>query len=127
MLKEAAVVLSKEHSPMYWHIPDNRMAAFLPDSSQLFGYLLANKDALGAIAHTHPHFGVPIPCMTDYTTFYAVEEGLGINIEWFIVSLDKIVKVSIGEDGEAVIADYEQQHSDEWVNTPRDYTTGVLK
>ena len=90
---EAGVVLDLEWQPIYWHIPNDRSGASLPDSRDLWEVFWENRNNLSGFAHTHPGSGQPGPSYTDVTTFAAVEAGLGRRLDWFILSSDKFVVV----------------------------------
>ena len=58
----------------------------LPDSRNLWQILWDNRTNISGIAHSHPGKGKPGPSHTDVTTFSAIESGLGIRLDWWIVS-----------------------------------------
>lgn len=83
---EAAVVINLHGEPVYWHLPAGRTASALPDSERLWAALWAHRGQLGGLAHTHPG-GLLRPSWTDLTTFAACEDGLGLRLDWWIVTL----------------------------------------
>ncbi len=90
-MMEAGVLLGLNMEPLHWHTPNDRSGGALPDSRTLWDVIWENRHRVGGFAHTHPGFGVPGPSGTDLTTFAAIEEGLGIRLEWFILSGDRAV------------------------------------
>ena len=91
MTIEAGVVIGNDGEPIYWHLPQDRSVAYLPDSKDLWDIFWENRFSLKGFAHSHPGYGVPSPSWTDITTFAAVEAGLGRRIDWWICSGDSIV------------------------------------
>lgn len=82
---ETAVVISKEGSPIHWHLPLERSTVYLPDSQDLWSVLWGSRANLEGVAHTHPGGGhYPSPSLEDLTTFVAVEKGLGRPLMWWI-------------------------------------------
>ena len=87
-MREAAVVLDRTETPLYWHAPDGRTSAFIPDSHDLWALLWANRERVFAVAHTHPR-GHLKPSSEDHSTFAAVEAGLGRRLVWWIVTQER--------------------------------------
>ena len=90
---EAGVVLGLTGEPIYWHVPQGRTEASLPDSHDLWMTFWDNRDNLSGFAHSHPGSGVPGPSYEDVTTFAAVEKGLGARLEWWIITRDRVAVV----------------------------------
>jgi hypothetical protein len=90
---EAGVVIDDWGHPLHWHLPAGRDNGALPDSSDLWKILWANRDIIMGFAHSHPGSGLPEPSHTDVTTFAAVEQGLGKRLHWYICSSDRLVLV----------------------------------
>jgi len=76
---------------LYWHLPQNRTVASLPDSRDLWDAFWDNRRELLGFAHSHPGGGIPGPSHTDVTTFAAVEDALGVRLDWWITSDDHVV------------------------------------
>jgi hypothetical protein len=92
---EAGVVIDKNGSPLFWHLPEGRTGGSLPDSRTLWQVLwdAFQEDTLRGFAHSHPGSGVPGPSYSDVTTFAAVEAALGKRLDWWITSSDHVVEV----------------------------------
>jgi len=90
---ETAVVINNEKRAIYWHLPEGRSAAYLPDSRNLWDVIWENREDLSGIAHSHPGGGTPGPSYEDVTTFAAVESALGKRLDWWIMSRDQIVLI----------------------------------
>ena len=88
---EAGVVVGLRDQAIYWHLPHDRSGAALPDSLDLWSYLVQNKDQISGVAHSHPWGGIPHPSHEDITTFSAVELGLGKRLQWWVVGLYAVV------------------------------------
>ena len=93
---EAAVVIARvkldgvdTDVPVYWHDPSGRTIGSLPDSRDLWEVLWENRENLVGVAHTHPGDSVR-PSDTDFTTFAAVEAGLGKRLVWWIASRSRL-------------------------------------
>ncbi len=89
---EAALVIWKDGTSVL-HEPDGRSSVRIPDTQSLWDLLFENRDRLEGVAHTHPGNGYPQPSHEDLTTFAAVEKGLGIRTNWWILSRDSSVLV----------------------------------
>lgn len=87
-MREAGVLLDLEAKPLYWHVPANRSAGSLPDSSDLWKVFWENRNNILGFAHSHPGKGVPSPSYEDITTFSAIELALGKRLTWWIISED---------------------------------------
>lgn len=87
---EAAVVLGKGLEILYRHTPANRSAGYLPEG-RLWDELVKHHQSgrLLGVAHSHPGNGPPMPSGTDLDTFETVESvyGLGVRLQWWILSL----------------------------------------
>jgi proteasome lid subunit RPN8/RPN11 len=90
-MKEVAVVVSKEGEALYWM--DGSDSVTIPDSPTLWQFIWENRDKICGIAHTHPGKGTPYPSGTDLTTFRAIEQALGRQLDWWIVSEDEATLV----------------------------------
>ncbi len=86
MSMEDAAVVARDGTVRYWHSPENRAYAALPDSPELWDVIWGSREEIEGIAHTHPGEGYPVPSRTDLTTFEAVEKGIGRRIKWWILS-----------------------------------------
>ena len=51
-----------------------------------------SRAVLGGIAHSHPGTGIPSPSQEDLTTFAACEAGLGLRLDWWIITRDEICR-----------------------------------
>ena len=91
---EAGVVIGLDGQPLYWHAPDNRSVAYLPDSHLLWEIFWEHRKHLSGFAHSHPGSGIPGPSHEDLTTFAAVESGLGKRLNWWIISSDKLIRLN---------------------------------
>jgi len=86
-MKEAAVLIDLEGHPFYWHMPNDRSGAAIPDSRPLWDVIWENRARLSGIAHTHPGYDPkPMPSHEDLTTFAAIEAGLGKRLKWWLVT-----------------------------------------
>jgi hypothetical protein len=83
---EAGVVLDKFGFPIWWHGPEGRSSVNLPDSRELWDVLWKMRGAISGFAHSHPGGGIPFPSSEDLTTFAAVEAGLGLRLDWWIIN-----------------------------------------
>lgn len=95
---EAGVVIDIHGEPIHWHLPPGRTGGSLPDSRDLWDVLWKahTQGILGGFAHSHPGEGIPHPSYTDYTTFLAVQRGLGRDdIIWWITSSDYVIAYTI--------------------------------
>lgn len=90
---ETGVLVDKQGAPLHWHTPANRTSTALPDSRDLWEMIWKHRANLLGFAHTHPGRGVPGPSDTDLTTFAAVEEGLGLRLNWWVVNEDNIIVI----------------------------------
>lgn len=90
---EAGVLIDRNGKPIYWHLPDNRSIALLPDSHELWDQIWRNRRRLLGFAHSHPGCGIPGPSHEDITTFAAIESALGKRLIWWIVSEDAVVEL----------------------------------
>lgn len=88
---EACVLLSKDHQPIHWHLPNDRTSVWIPDDKSFWDIIWENRDNVLGTAHSHPGFGIPMPSYEDVTTFRATELGLGRCLDWWISSSDSLV------------------------------------
>lgn len=87
MTTEAGVLISKSGDPIYWHLPEDRTAASLPDSRSLWDVTWEHRMSVLGFAHSHPGAGhYPSPSNEDLTTFSAIERGLGRRLTWWIAN-----------------------------------------
>ena len=87
---EVAVVLGVGRQPLHWHVPPEASRVALPDSRSLWEVLWAERERVSGVAHTHPGHGEPWPSFEDLTTFDACELGLGVRLEWWIATADRV-------------------------------------
>jgi hypothetical protein len=87
---ESAVVLDDIYNVITWHLPEARGAGHIADSRELWETIWKNRGVLGAIVHSHPGGGTPMPSSTDVTTFSAVELAIGQRIRWGIMSKEQL-------------------------------------
>lgn len=87
---ETALVFDEQGDTLRWHEPLGRSGGSLPDSRDLWLYLLENRGVIGGIAHTHPWDGPAWPSTTDVTTFRALEQGLGKLFLWTVVTFTDV-------------------------------------
>jgi hypothetical protein len=90
-MKEVGVVLGLNGQPLWWHCPEGRTVASLPDSRRLWDVLWQGRDHIVGFAHTHPGTGMPGPSYEDVTTFAAVEAGLGRRLLWYVLTINVVV------------------------------------
>jgi proteasome lid subunit RPN8/RPN11 len=90
---EAGVVVDKDGQPIFWHEPEGRSVAYLPDSRTLWQVIWDNRENIMGVAHSHPGGGRPGPSWEDVTTFSAIELALGKRLEWWIITTDQVVVV----------------------------------
>ena len=83
---ETCAVIGKNGDVLLWHEPAKRTGGSIPDSFDLWVFLLENKDKIQGVAHSHPGSGRAWPSYEDVTTFSAVERGLGCKLDWWIVT-----------------------------------------
>jgi proteasome lid subunit RPN8/RPN11 len=99
MSVETGALIDFDGEPIYWHTPNGRSGASLPDSRELWNIIWENRNKLLGFAHSHPGCGIPGPSYEDVTTFSAIELALGKRLVWWIVSCDGFVElVWIGPD-----------------------------
>jgi proteasome lid subunit RPN8/RPN11 len=100
---ETGVVVRYDGFPFYWHLPEGRNSAYLPDSHYLWEILWNNRHDILGFAHSHPGGGVPGPSGIDITTFEAIEKALGRELVWWITSSEATVVVrKYGKHGDWV-------------------------
>lgn len=84
---EVALIFDRHGRTIAWHEPKDGTSVSIPDSRPLWDLIWENRDRIGGIAHTHPFPGEAQPSVTDTTTFRAIEQGLGRNLLWPIVTM----------------------------------------
>jgi len=89
-MKETRLVFDLEGKTINWPHDPNALPGYLPDSHDLWDFLMANRERLGGVAHTHPWEGDAIPSWVDVTTFSAIERGLGKRLLWPIVTFTDV-------------------------------------
>lgn len=89
---ENAVVIGQDGQGIFWHTPDGRSVAHIPDSQDLWEYIWENREDVKGIAHSHPGGGIPSPSREDVTTFAAIESALGRRLDWWIISRESAVR-----------------------------------
>lgn len=116
MAIETGVVLDLDNKPIFWHCPQNRGTAILPDSRELWDVIWENRANISGFAHTHPfHCGAPAPSGTDITTFIAIEKALGKRLDWWILSLDNVCLVKwLGPDEKVYVRYTTEGPEPEW-------------
>jgi len=92
-MREVGCVINLEGRAMYWHEPQDRSVASIPDSRSLWDILWENRVLVSGFAHTHPGLGPAVPSSTDLSTFKAIEAGLGMRLEWWIATGDQIALI----------------------------------
>ena len=83
---EVGVLLGPGQKVLYWHNPEGRSEAYLPDSRSLWEVMWENRHRLSGFAHSHPGSGPVSPSWEDVTTFAAIEAALGRRLNWWIVN-----------------------------------------
>lgn len=86
---EACAVIGRGGSVLYWHVPEDREFAYLPDSASLWRFLWERRDEISGIAHTHPA-GYTHPSSEDLSTFKAVDLALGKSLDWYVVTSESV-------------------------------------
>jgi len=92
MTTEAGVLIGSGFTPIFWHLPEDRTVASLPDSRSLWDQFWEHRADVVGFAHSHPgadHW--PGPSYEDLTTFAAVERGLGRRLAWWITNETSLV------------------------------------
>jgi hypothetical protein len=82
---EAGLVVGKNGQALRWHTPNDASGGALPDSRALWEFFRDNWKDIQGFAHTHPE-GFSGPSWTDITTFAAIELGLDLRFDWWIVT-----------------------------------------
>lgn len=95
---ETGLVVGKDNKALRWHEPEGASGGFLPDSQRVFlkdqplsggralwEFFRDNWKSIRGFAHTHPN-GYSGPSWTDVTTFAAIELGLDLRFDWWIVT-----------------------------------------
>ena len=89
-MMEVGVVVGTNGEPLHWHLPPGRTTVNLPDSTDLWHVLRDNRTKLLGVAHSPPGSGIPGPSREDVTTFAGLEAALGMRLQWWITSRDKL-------------------------------------
>lgn len=89
---EAAVLVDKDGGVLAWHLPPGRTSVSIPDTRSLWSAMWEDRAILGGLAHSHPGSGFPSPSREDLTTFAACEAGLGVRLDWWIITRDEILR-----------------------------------
>lgn len=82
---EAGLVVSKNGLPLRWHTPNDASGGALPDNRALWEFFRDHWSNIQGFAHSHPE-GCTGPSWTDITTFAAIELGLDLRFDWWIVT-----------------------------------------
>lgn len=90
-MREIAVVLDRDHRPLWWHVPPGVSQVAIPDSRDLWEILWTERARISGVAHSHPGLGRPEPSDEDLSTFAACEDGLGTRLQWWIATRDEVV------------------------------------
>lgn len=90
---ETGVLIGRDGTPIFWHLPPGRSSGNLPDSRELWDVIWENRATLYGFAHSHPGNNRPAPSWEDITTFAAIESALGRRLHWWITSSDVLVLV----------------------------------
>jgi proteasome lid subunit RPN8/RPN11 len=117
---EAGVILDLKGRPIYWHNPENRSVAYLPDSVDLWEVFWKNKEKVSGFAHSHPGSGNLGPSWEDLTTFKAVELGLGKRLDWWIINEENICIVKFFSKDDFGIFHCKDKMDIEWVDKLRE-------
>ncbi len=87
---ETGLVIGHGEVSLLWHEPKGASGGFLPDDGpnsdarKLWEFFWNNWAKIQGFAHTHPE-GCVGPSHTDITTFAAIELGLDLRFDWWIV------------------------------------------
>ncbi len=87
---ETALVFDKNGKTIHWHLPPGRNSGVIPDTRELWEILWENRAILGGVAHTHPWDGPAWYSRTDVTTFRAIDNALGQNLLWPVVTFTEV-------------------------------------
>lgn len=98
MSLESGVLVGFDNQPIYWHEPPNRTVGSLPDSRPLWDVIWEHRKGLRGIAHSHPGSGKGRPSNEDLTTFRAIQQALGKELSWWIVTKDDCCLVWLRHD-----------------------------
>lgn len=121
---EAGVLVRRDGSPIYWHLPASRSSIYLPDSRDLWDIIWENRDDVLGFAHSHPGKGLPHPSMEDLTTFRGVDSSLGRSLLWWITSEDRVVQFQKFDWRDRDLSDYfadhaQSEHTMQWLEQLR--------
>lgn len=84
---ETGLVFDRKGKTIHWHLPPGRDGGYIPDTRSLWEVMWDNRHDLGGFAHTHPWRGEAWPSSEpDLTTFQAIEDGLGLRLQWWVVT-----------------------------------------
>jgi hypothetical protein len=122
--REAAVVISSLHQPLYWHVPDDRTATSIPDSRELWLQIWTHRQVLLGVAHTHPGGGNAQPSRIDLETFESLEAGLGRKLHHWVVNEVETRLVLRQDDGTYQSTSIEDPP---WVEDLRRYSQDVTR
>ncbi len=89
-MMEVGVLIDLNGQPLHWHLPENRSAAYLPDSVSLWKIIWNNREKISGFAHSHPGRGLPSPSQEDVSTFSGIEIALGRRWNWWITTQDQV-------------------------------------
>lgn len=115
---EAGLVVGRDDKPLRWHTPNDASGGALPDNRALWEFFRDNWQIIRGFAHTHPE-GCDGPSWTDVTTFAAIELGLDLRFDWWIIT-ERAALVRWKGPG---IHDYQTTHllaSPTWASALRD-------
>jgi hypothetical protein len=88
MPREVALVFDKDGKTIAFH--GGQSAGSIEDSPDLWTILWENRKRLGGVAHTHPWDGDAWFSQTDVTTFRAIDNALGKNLLWPVVTFTNV-------------------------------------
>jgi hypothetical protein len=99
MIREVGAVIGIGHNVLYWHQPDDRSAALLPDSRVLWEVFRAEWAAGRLLGFAHSHTGgYAGPSREDISSFVGMEDALGFRLFWWIVTDDRTAQVQWAND-----------------------------
>ena len=109
-------------TPVFWHLPPDRSAGYIPDSRKLWEEIWDHRLEDLIFAHSHPGRGhYPGPSSTDVTTFAAIEAALGRRIGWFITNETHLVFCIHDDNDWVTLAIDENDFGDKtWLQKLRD-------
>jgi len=116
---EVGVLVNLDCEPFFWHLPEGREVASLPDSRDLWNIIWDHRDEVLGFAHSHPGSGVPEPSEEDLTTFAAVESGLGKRLVWWVTSRDESIELYWRGPGKLDYGTVPVMYEPEWMSELR--------